>query len=73
MMYLEEYNTVEAGPGWSYCEHCQSMQSNEHLCPGQVHGASAAGSAAAEAQYLAWRLEQEAQAAEPKQKHWWSR
>lgn len=68
-MYLEEYNTIEAGPGWSYCEHCQSMQPDEHLCSGQVHGAAAAGSAAAEVQYLAWQLAQAAE--EPKKKRGW--
>lgn len=72
-MYLKDHNTVDAGPGWQYCSHCQAMQPAEHLCPGQVHGAAAAGSAAAEAQYLAWKLEQEMQVAEPKKKHWWSR
>lgn len=70
-MYLEEHNTVEAGPGWSYCERCQSMQPDEHLCPGSVHGAATAGSAVVEAQYLAWKLSQET-AEEPKKKHWWS-
>jgi hypothetical protein len=69
-MYLEEYNTVDAGSGWSYCEHCQSMQPPEHLCPGSVHGAAAAGSAAAEAQYLARKLMQDIE--KPKEKkHGW--